>query len=99
MNASITSSPQEQLCFQCHTKEDPNTAGGTSPYRAFNVADNLYGDHGTAVRFGRNDAEPCENVSLVGCFIRDSAAHGIEIFAGNEGIVIESCEFFIGSKS
>jgi predicted CXXCH cytochrome family protein len=39
----VTTADQEALCYQCHTKADPNTADGTSPYRAFNVADNSYG--------------------------------------------------------
>jgi predicted CXXCH cytochrome family protein len=42
----ITTADQELLCYVCHARVDPSTADGTSPYRAFNAADNSYGDDG-----------------------------------------------------
>lgn len=40
----IATADQEALCYQCHTRADPNTADGTSPYKSFNAATNSYGD-------------------------------------------------------
>ena len=46
----LTTDDQELLCYRCHSRAEPNTDEDTSPYRAFNVAENIYGTDGDPVR-------------------------------------------------
>jgi len=39
---TLNGQKQEALCYTCHTQANPNTSGGSNPYRAFTAATNDY---------------------------------------------------------
>lgn len=49
-HARLTLSKEEALCYTCHTQADPNTSGGSNPYRAFTATPNDYTADGNGVR-------------------------------------------------
>jgi predicted CXXCH cytochrome family protein len=47
---TLNGEEQEALCYTCHTQADPNTSGGSNPYRAFTAAANDYTADANGVR-------------------------------------------------
>lgn len=47
---TLNGQKQEALCYGCHTQANPNTSGGSNPYRAFTVAANDYVADANGVR-------------------------------------------------
>jgi predicted CXXCH cytochrome family protein len=64
---ALTTASEEQLCYTCHTSDDPNAADGSNPYQAFLGPANQYGPPVRIFHHPIDDAEDPTGTRTVEC--------------------------------